>query len=60
MRDLRDKFRTLKDRDEMALIAFIMAALPDEDLCLDCIKALEQRMRYIGTGSALYRSPGGW
>lgn len=26
----------------MALIAFIMAALPDEELCLDCIRALEQ------------------
>ncbi len=26
----------------MALIAFIMAALPEEELCLDCLKALDQ------------------
>ena len=26
----------------MALIAFVMAALPDEKLCLDCLKAMEQ------------------
>ena len=42
MQALRERLRALKNRDEMALIAFIMAALPDEDLCLDCIKALEQ------------------
>jgi tryptophan synthase alpha chain len=42
MQALGERFRTLKNRDEMVLIAFIMAALPDADLCLDCVKALEQ------------------
>lgn len=39
---IRDNLQELKARNEMALIAFIMAALPDENLCLECIKALEQ------------------
>ncbi len=39
---IRKNLQQLKANNEMALIAFIMAALPDENLCLDCIKALEQ------------------
>jgi tryptophan synthase alpha chain len=39
---IRNRWDELKKKEEMALIAFIMAAVPDEDLCLECIRALEQ------------------
>lgn len=39
---IRNRLARLREKEEMALIAFIMAALPDEGLCLDCIRALEQ------------------
>ncbi|QGU00089.1 Tryptophan synthase alpha chain [Candidatus Syntrophocurvum alkaliphilum] len=39
---IKDKFKELKNKGEMGLIAFMMSAIPNEDLCLDCIKALEQ------------------
>ncbi len=39
---IREKLQNLKENNEMAFISFIMAALPNEDLCLDVIKALEQ------------------
>ena len=40
--EIRNRLAKLREKEEMALIAFIMAAVPDEDLCLDCIRALEQ------------------
>ncbi|MDD2510089.1 MAG: tryptophan synthase subunit alpha [Syntrophomonas sp.] len=40
--EIRNRLAHLREKEEMALIAFIMAAVPDEDLCLDCIRALEQ------------------
>ena len=42
MSKIRNTMAELREKKEMALIAFIMAALPEEELCLDCIKALEQ------------------
>jgi len=48
MLELRNKLKSLQDQHEMALISFIMSALPEEKLCLDCIKAIEQ-----GGGDAL-------
>lgn len=42
MTELRNKLKGLQDQHEMALISFIMAAMPEPELCLDCIKAIEQ------------------
>jgi len=42
MGSLRDNLKSLQTKGEMAVISFIMAALPEEKLCLDCIRALEQ------------------
>lgn len=42
MGSLREKFIHFKKTGEMGIVAFIMSLLPDEKLCLDCIKALEQ------------------
>ncbi|NLW91615.1 MAG: tryptophan synthase subunit alpha [Syntrophomonadaceae bacterium] len=42
MGSLRDNLKSLQDKGDTAVISFIMAALPDENLCLDCIRALEQ------------------
>lgn len=42
MSSIRKLMLHYQQEQKPALIAFIMALLPDEDLCLDCIKALEQ------------------
>lgn len=42
MSRIRELMLRYKQEHKPALIAFIMALLPDEELCLDCIKALEQ------------------
>lgn len=42
MSAIRELMLHYQQKQNPALIAFIMALLPDEDLCLDCIKALEQ------------------
>lgn len=42
MGSLRDNLKSLQCSGQTAVIAFIMAALPEEKLCLDCIRALEQ------------------
>ena len=42
MPNIREAMLNCRQDHKLALIAFIMALLPDEDLCLDCIKALEQ------------------
>lgn len=42
MGSLRDNLKSLQAQGQMAVISFIMAALPDEELCLECIRALEQ------------------
>lgn len=42
MGSLRDNLRSLQAKGDTAVISFIMAALPEEKLCLDCILALEQ------------------
>lgn len=42
MSRIRELMLRHKQEHKPALIAFIMALLPDEELCLDCIKALEQ------------------
>lgn len=42
MTTLRDNLNKLQEQHEMALISFIMSAMPTEQLCLDCIKAIEQ------------------
>ncbi len=42
MIELRNKIKGLQEQQELALISFIMAALPEQKLCLDCIKAIEQ------------------
>jgi len=42
MGSLRDNLKSLQTQGQTAVISFIMAALPDEGLCLDCIRALEQ------------------
>lgn len=42
MKDLREKFASFRKSGEVGIVAFIMSLLPDEKLCLECIKALEQ------------------
>lgn len=42
MSALRNKLKNLQEQHEMALISFIMSVLPDEKLCLECIRAIEQ------------------
>lgn len=42
MTELREKFAYFRKSGEMGIVAFIMSLLPDEKICLDCIKALEQ------------------
>lgn len=42
MGSLRDNLKSLQSSGQTAVISFIMAALPEEKLCLDCIRALEQ------------------
>lgn len=42
MLTLRNKLKGLQDQHEIALISFIMSLLPNEKLCLECIKAIEQ------------------
>lgn len=39
---LRNKLKELQLRQEMSLISFVMSLMPEEQLCLDCIKAIEQ------------------
>lgn len=42
MVSLKRGMRELRERQEAALIAFFMAALPDEELALECVLALER------------------
>ncbi|HHV15283.1 MAG TPA: tryptophan synthase subunit alpha [Gelria sp.] len=42
MSGIRELMLHYQQEQKPALIAFIMALVPNEDLCLDCIKALEQ------------------
>jgi len=42
MGSLRDNLKSLQTQKQTAVISFIMAVLPEEKLCLDCIRALEQ------------------
>ncbi|MGE5404973.1 MAG: tryptophan synthase subunit alpha [Candidatus Saccharibacteria bacterium] len=39
---IKNTFKKLSDNNEQALIGFMMAGLPDNNLSLDCIKAAEQ------------------
>ncbi|CFX98252.1 Aldolase-type TIM barrel [Syntrophomonas zehnderi OL-4] len=48
MTKLRNSLNARRARQETSLISFIMAGLPNPQLCLDCIKAIEQ-----GGGDAL-------
>jgi len=42
MSRIREVLKKSKDKNNKALITFLMAGLPDKALCLDCIKAVEE------------------
>ncbi len=39
---MRKQIREIKDKGQQAVIPFVMAGFPEEDSCLECIKAMEQ------------------
>lgn len=41
MKSLHSRMDELKKKREKAIIAFLMAGQPDEEICLDCIQAVE-------------------